>query len=91
MPKFQVLTPVEHDQKLYVPKGLVAAHHVPMLDAEGKVTGYTAPSGGNGQQIPVDSSGFIELTGLAQVVGPLRASGSIGEAIEEPPPAGKRK
>ena len=91
MPKYAVLTPVEHDLKLYVPKGTVAAHHTPVLDAEGKVTGYTAPSGGNGQAIPVDTSGFIELANAAAILGPLRAAGSLGEAVEEPTTTPKKK
>ncbi len=82
MAKFQVLTPVEHNLTLYVPKGTVAAHYTPVLDADGKSTGYTAPSGGNGSQVPVNSSGFIELTPLQAQ--PLRAAGAIGEALEEP-------
>ncbi len=89
MAKFQVLTPVEHNLTLYVPKGTVAAHYTPVLDADGKSTGYTAPSSSNGSQVPVDSSGFIELTPLQAQ--PLRAAGAIGEAIEEPPPPGPKK
>jgi hypothetical protein len=38
---------VEHDQKLYLPKGAAAA--------------AKAKSAGNGQDIPVDCSGLIEL------------------------------
>ena len=47
MPKFRVMTPVEHDQTLYLPQG--------------GTTSTTAKSVGNGQDIPVDSSGVIEL------------------------------
>jgi len=88
MPKFQILGFVEHgsggdDVKLYVPKGtLPAAHWSPLLDADGKQTGWTSPSAGFGRRIPVDSSGTIELTALQ--AGPLRAAGAIAAgAIEE--------
>ena len=47
MPKFKVLAPVEHDQKLYLPKGATV--------------GTKVKSVGNGQDIAVDSSGVIEL------------------------------
>ena len=48
MAKFRVLSPVEHDQTLYVPKDDVTA-------------GGKVKSAGNGQEILVDSSGVIEL------------------------------
>jgi hypothetical protein len=47
MPKFKVVAPVEHDQTLYLPKGGTPAARVKSV--------------GNGQEIPVDSSGVIEL------------------------------
>lgn len=81
MAKFQVLTPIEHDSKLYVAKGATAPHWNLTLGADGQATGYTAPSGGHGRAIPVDASGVIELTELQ--AGPLRAAGAIGEETRE--------
>jgi hypothetical protein len=48
MPKFQVLTPIEKNNVLYVPKAVQAPKQL--------------PSGGHGKPIPVDASGEIELT-----------------------------
>ncbi len=45
--KYKVLRPIEHDQKLYLPDGAPAVEK--------------ARSAGNGQEIPVDASGVIEL------------------------------
>jgi hypothetical protein len=48
MPKYQVLTPIEKKNVLYVPKTAGAPKQL--------------PSGGHGKPIPVDASGGIELT-----------------------------
>jgi hypothetical protein len=48
MPKFRVLRPIEYDGKLYMPETESAPDKV--------------KSAGHGQDIPVDSSGEIELT-----------------------------
>ena len=48
MPKFKVLRPIEHNQKLYVPEGQPAPEKV--------------KSFGGGQEIGVDAGGFIELS-----------------------------
>jgi len=47
MPKFTVLRPIEHNQVLYMPQGATQA--------------VKARSAGNGGEIPVDSSGAIEI------------------------------
>ncbi|HEV2177360.1 MAG TPA: hypothetical protein VGW33_09185 [Terriglobia bacterium] len=48
MPKFKVLRPIEHNQKLYLPEGHVAPEKV--------------KSFGGGQEIAVDAGGLIELS-----------------------------
>lgn len=48
MPKYKVLRPIEHNQKLYLPE---------MPDAL-----PTVKSAGHGGDIPVDASGIIELS-----------------------------
>ncbi len=48
MPKYRVLRPIEHNQKLYLPE---------MADAL-----PTAKSAGHGGDIPADASGVIELS-----------------------------
>jgi len=48
MPKYQVLSPIEKNNVLYVPKGTASASH--------------SPSGGHGKLITVDAAGEIELT-----------------------------
>lgn len=49
MPKYKVLRPIEHNEKLYVPDSLT--------DVLVKVN-----SSGHGREIPVDKIGVIELT-----------------------------
>ncbi len=49
MPKYKVLRPIEHNEKLYAPDSL--------KDALEKVN-----SSGHGREIPVDKTGVIELT-----------------------------
>ena len=49
MPKYKVLRPIEHNEKLYVPDSLT--------DVLVKVH-----SSGHGREITVDKSGVIELT-----------------------------
>ncbi len=49
MPKYQVLRPIEHDQKLYLP-----ADHPEKPE--------TAASVSHGRPVPVDSTGMIEVT-----------------------------
>jgi hypothetical protein len=80
MPKFKVLSGIEHNEKLYVPPGTTAAQWSPVLDADGKQTGWTAPSAAHGRPVPVDDSGAIELTKLE--AGPLRAAGVVTEVPE---------
>lgn len=89
MAKYQVLSPIEHDFTLYVSKGMRAAHFTPVLGADGNVTGYTAPSGGNGQPIPVIASGVIDLNPLQAA--PLTASRAIVGAPPEAPAPDKSK
>lgn len=48
MPKYKVLRPIEHNQKLYLPAG---------QEAPEKVKSF-----GDGQEIAVDGEGFIELS-----------------------------
>ena len=48
MPKYQVLTPIEKNNVLFVPKATGAPRQL--------------PSGGHGKPIPVDASGEIELS-----------------------------
>ena len=48
MPKYKVLKPIEHDNVLYLPAGSDAPE--------------TVKSVGHGEDIPVDASGFIDLT-----------------------------
>ena len=61
MAKFKVLTPVEHNQ----------THYWPETDKAPK----EAPSFGNGQAIPVDASGAIELS--EELARPLVVGGAI--------------
>ncbi len=48
MPQYQVLHPIEHNGRLYLPAGHEAAD--------------TTRSAGNGSTIPADTTGVIELT-----------------------------
>ena len=48
MPKYQVLSPIEKSNVLYVPKGTATSTH--------------SPSAGHGKLIAVDATGEIELT-----------------------------
>ena len=47
MPRFKVVAPLEHDKTLYIPKSDSAPVKVKSV--------------GNGQEIPVDSSGVVDL------------------------------
>jgi len=47
MPKYKVLRPIEHNQKLYMPETLTGPERVKSV--------------GDGQEISVDASGTIEL------------------------------
>ncbi len=64
MPKYQVLRPIEHDQVLYLPafsRERDTAGRPPIaLAPEGAPT--TVKSVSHGRDVPVDSSGVIELT-----------------------------
>ena len=61
MAKYQVLKPIEYDGKLYLPPG--NAHGIQAhAFRPGKNGGPpTVPSASNGQLIPVDSSGLIQM------------------------------
>jgi len=61
MAKFKVLTPVEHNE----------THYWPETDQAPK----ESPSFGNGQAIPVDASGVIELSD--EQAKPLLVGGAI--------------
>jgi hypothetical protein len=52
MPKFKVLTPIEHNETHYWPEPAVGAPAPPK----------EAPSFGHGRSIPVNPSGVIELS-----------------------------
>ena len=63
MAKYKVLTPVEHNEVLFWPE---AAHGASSKES---------PSFGNGQAIPVDASGTIELS--EEQAKPLLVGGAI--------------
>ena len=52
MAKFKVLTPIEHNQQHFWPEAPVGAPDPPKM----------APSFSNGQPVPVNASGTIELS-----------------------------
>ena len=74
MPKYRVLRPIEHDQKLHVPKTKTGPDKV--------------KSASHGQEIPVDVSGTIELNdGQAQMmcdgqIEPISRSSDAGPESE---------
>ena len=77
MPKFKVLSPIEHNQVHYWPE--------PAVDAP--VEPKTAPSFGHGQPIPVNASGTIELSD--EDAKPLLTGGAITPLRAKKPETGK--
>jgi len=75
MPKFKVLTPVEHNETHYWPEPPLGAPPAPKQ----------APSFGHGKPVPVDASGTIELSETDAK--PLLVGGAIAPA--KPPKAKK--
>ena len=87
MAKYQVLKPIEYDGKLYLPPG--NAHGIQAhAFRPGKNGGPpTVPSASNGQLIPVDSSGLIQMEpdeaedALALIQSPAVASSAEKKAV----------